>query len=128
MEPPLALAGVVSLAGVVDLELGWRLNLGQGAVAELLGGRPDEVPERYALASPARLLPLHIPQVLIHGTDDNRVPLIMSQQYAQKAARAGDRIRLIELPGADHFVIIDPASEAWAVINREIRALLSPSS
>jgi len=56
--------------------------------------------------------------VLIHGTEDDRVPLVVSQVYADKARAAGDKITLIELPGADHFVLIDPASEAWTITVR----------
>ncbi|HEY4033388.1 MAG TPA: alpha/beta hydrolase [Ktedonobacteraceae bacterium] len=122
-DTPLPLAGVVSLAGASDLNLVWHLNLGQGAAAELLGDSPDKVPERYAIASPATLLPLNIPQVLLHGKRDNLVPLTVSQQYAQKAVRAGDRVRLIELPGADHFALIDPTSAAWAIAIKEIQQL-----
>lgn len=122
---PLTLAGTISLAGVNDLEHSWQLNLGKGAASELLGGGFNEVPERYAVASPAALLPTSIPQVLIHGTEDDRVPLIVSQQYAQKALEAGDAVTLIELAGADHFVVIDPASTAWSTTVAEIRRLLS---
>ncbi len=120
---PLSLAGVVSLAGVADLEHSWQLNLGKGAASELLGGGFNEVPERYAVASPAALLPIGIPQVLIHGTEDDRVPLIVSQQYTKKALEAGDPATLIELAGADHFVLIDPTSTAWHASLAEIRRL-----
>jgi acetyl esterase/lipase len=122
-DTPLPLAGVVSLAGACDLKHVWHLNLGQGAVTELLGGSPSNVPERYSTASPAALLPLGIPQVLIHGKKDDLVPLIVSQEYVQKAALAGDRVRLIELPGADHFVLIDPTSHAWEMTIAEIQEL-----
>ena len=76
-------------------------------------------------ASPAAHIPLGIPQVLIHGTEDDRVPLIVSQVYAAKARAVGDSITLIELPGADHFVLIDPTSAAWATTVREIDKLAS---
>ena len=120
---PLALAGAVSLAGAVDLKHVWQLNLGQGAVRDFLGGGFDEVPERYSVASPAALLPIGVPQVLIHGTEDDRVPLIVSQDYTRQATEAGDPVLLIELPGADHFVVIDPHSAAWSVTLREINKL-----
>jgi dipeptidyl aminopeptidase/acylaminoacyl peptidase len=86
----------------------------------LLGGGPADVPERYAVASPTSHLPLGVPQVLIHGTEDDRVPLVVSQVYADKARAAGDKITLIELPGADHRVLIDPASEAWETTARNL--------
>ncbi len=120
----LQLAAVVSQAGVLDLQTAWQLNLGSGAVAELLGGGPAEVPERYAIADPAALLPLQVPQILIHGTKDDRVPLIISQVYQQKATDAGNAVRLIKIPGADHFVLIEANSAVWATTVGEIRRLL----
>lgn len=123
-DTPLPLAGAISLAGVVDLNLAWQLNLGNGAVAELLGGSPEEVPERYEAASPAALVPLGTPQVLIHGTEDDSVPLQMSQVYAATAGVAGDKVTLIELQGADHFTLIDANSAAWARTVEELQKLL----
>jgi|SRR5450755_2241 len=122
---PQPIKGAVSLASAMDLEHVWQLHLGNDAAIELLGGDPTTVPERYVAASPAAHLPLGIPQVLIHGTEDDRVPLIVSQVYAAKARAVGDPITLIELPGADHFVLIDPASTAWATTVREIDKLAS---
>ena len=119
-------AGAISLAGVVDLAEAWRRNLGAGAVAELLGGGPAEAPARYAVASPIALLPIGVPQVLIHGTADDRVPVELSRTYAAAALAAGDDARLRELSGVDHFAVIDPASPAWAIIVEELTALLTP--
>lgn len=112
---PLALTGAISLAGVVDLELAWRLNLSNGAVVDLLGGGFNDVPERYAAASPTALLPLGVPQVLIHGTDDASVPLQVSQAYTKAAKAVNDPVTYIELEGVDHFDVIDPNSNAWAI-------------
>lgn len=111
---PLPITGAISLAGAVDLRLAWKLDLGNGAAAELLGGSPDDLPDRYAAASPAELLPMRVPQVLIHGDQDNRVPIKVSRTYAQKAVAAGDPVTLLELQGVDHFALIDPTSAAWA--------------
>jgi acetyl esterase/lipase len=124
-DNPLALLGAISLAGVVDLELAWRLKLSNGAVIDLLGGDFDEVPERYIAASPAALLPLGIPQILIHGTADESVPLQMSLAYLAKAQAANDVVKLIELEGVDHFALIDPTSDAWAVTIEEMQRLLA---
>jgi dipeptidyl aminopeptidase/acylaminoacyl peptidase len=120
----LELAGAISLAGVVDLDMAWRLHLSNDAVVGLLGGNPEEVPERYAVASPAALLPLRIPQVVIHGTEDDNVPLEVSQAYVAAARAAGDSITYRELAGVDHFDVIDPHSRAWAITVEALRKLL----
>src|SRR6266480_1582559 len=109
---PLMLAGAISLAGVIDLEMAWRLNLSNGAVVGLLGGSFTDVPERYTAASPAAMLPLGVPQVLIHGTNDDSVPLQVSQSYANAARALKDPVTYIELEGVDHFDLIDPHSHA----------------
>jgi pimeloyl-ACP methyl ester carboxylesterase len=96
---------VVSLAGCNSLKLCAQWNLGDGAAQNLLGGTPDEVPERYAAADPAALTPPSIPVTLVHGTADDRVPVGMS-----RACSIG---RLIEIPGVGHFDLIDPHSTTW---------------
>lgn len=124
-EGPLAVCGAISLAGVSDLRMGWQRKLGSGAVAELIGGSPEAMPERYATASPAEMLPLGVPQILIHGTADDRVPFDMSETYTAKAQAAGDNVRLITLPRVDHFALIDPASHAWAITVDAFHQLLA---
>jgi acetyl esterase/lipase len=122
---PLVLAGAISLAGVVDLEMAWKLNLSNGAVVELLGGSFTDVPERYLAASPAAMLPLGVPQVLIHGTMDDSVPLEVSQAYANAARAVNDAVTFIVLDGVDHFEIIDPHTEAWAITIKELQKLVN---
>lgn len=123
-EPPLPLAGAISLAGVLDLHLAYQLHLSNDAVVELLGAKPDEAPERYAAASPAALLPLGVPQVHIHGTADEHVPLQVSQSYAVAARAAGDVVDYVELSGVDHFDLISPVTEVWTLTIQKLEALL----
>lgn len=121
----LALAGTISLAGVVDLEMAWQLHLSNDAVVELLGGTIANVPECYIIASPAAMLPLGVPQVLIHGTSDDSVPIEISQAYVKAARSANDQVTYIELVGVDHFEVIDPHSDAWAIIIYELQKLVN---
>lgn len=111
--PRVRLRGVVSQAGVLDLVDCAEQCLGRGAVAELLGGRPDRVPDRYALASPAARVPLGVPVVAVHGDADANVPIRQSERYVAAALAAGDDAELVRLPGVDHFAVIDPADPAW---------------
>ena len=102
---------VVSLAGCADLSMCGRLHLDDGATELLIGGTPDEVPDRYAVADPALLPAPSAPVVVLHGTDDDRVPIAVSRSYA---ARTGATLR--ELPDIGHFALIDPLSPIWPVV------------
>jgi acetyl esterase/lipase len=114
--------GAVSLAGVSDLAS--AAALGAGAAVELMGGTVDEVPAAYADADPSQRLPLGVPVLLVHGTADDRVPVAQSRRFAARARAAGDECRLLELPGAGHFAVIDPRSSNWPPIAAAIGALL----
>jgi acetyl esterase/lipase len=110
-RPESRLRAVISLAGCADLVMCGSLNLGDGATSLLMGGSPEEVPDRYASADPAqRPLPA-CPVTLLHGTSDDRVPVEMSRSYA---ARTGAPLR--ELPEVGHFALIDPLSRAWPAV------------
>ncbi|HEV7639416.1 MAG TPA: prolyl oligopeptidase family serine peptidase, partial [Gaiellaceae bacterium] len=114
-------SSVVALAGVCDLEDAARAGLGQHAVQEFLGGEPSEAPKAYAAADPARRLPLGVPQLLVHGTADDRVPFAHAERYAERARAAGDDCSLLALDGVDHFDVIDPRTEAWRAIGEALR-------
>jgi acetyl esterase/lipase len=105
------LSAVIGLAPVASL----HQTLSDNAVAGLMGGTPAQFPDRYTYGDPAR--PTPVPRVLIHGTADDIVPIALSCDYAASA-------RLIEIPGADHFAVIDPQHAAWHVLLREVTALL----
>jgi acetyl esterase/lipase len=104
------LAGVVSQAGVLDLEAAYAEDLGSGAVEAFLGHRPGPAD---APVDPKRQVPLDIPVHCIHGTDDADVPISQSREYVAAATAAGATARLTEIEGGDHYVVIDPASDAW---------------
>jgi acetyl esterase/lipase len=102
----------VVLGGVCDLARAAEAELGARAVQELLGGDPADVPDAYRAADPAERLPLRVPQVLVHGVDDDRVPLGHVRAYANRAQAAGDDCRVVEVD-AGHFDPIDPRSSVW---------------
>jgi pimeloyl-ACP methyl ester carboxylesterase len=95
----------VSLAGVTDLARAAREGIGASAAVEFAG------PEPPAHADPMRRLPLHVPVLLAHGTEDDRVPFDYSRAFAQAAGA-----ELLELPGAGHFELIDPRTPEWAAV------------
>jgi len=114
------LVSAVSLAGVSDLRAAWKQRLGNGAVTKLIGGTPDQYPERSNAGSPIELLPSGSRQILIHGTDDDIVPFSQSEKFVEKARELGDRPTLVNLKGVGHFELIDPESDAWSTVTRAV--------
>jgi acetyl esterase/lipase len=111
-QDAIELRGAVSLGGVVDLRRAFELRLGDGAVEQFLGAAPDEAPERYDTASPIDLLPFRTPQLLIHGTWDDVVPI----ELADRFDAASNNCKILRLEGGDHFDAIDPRSAYWPMI------------
>jgi acetyl esterase/lipase len=114
--PRVRLAGAVAQAGVVDLERAWELRLSRGIVRRLLGGTPDEVPDRYAIASPIRRLPAGVPMLAVHGTLDEDVPVDLSRAFADAARAAGDACELVVVEGEGHYEHLQPGSRVWAAV------------
>jgi acetyl esterase/lipase len=112
--PSVVVTGVVAQAGVLDLERAWAWGLSNGVVRRLLGGTPEQVPDRYAAGSPAARLPLGVPALLTHGGRDDIVPPAMSEEFHAAALAAGDECTLVVIPEEDHYSHLDPASRVWA--------------
>jgi acetyl esterase/lipase len=100
----------ISQAGVVVLDDAVAAGLGNAAVTDLLGG---ENAERRAVADPSALLPLGVSVTLVHGEEDDTVPVAQSRTWVTRAEAAGDTARLITRPG-DHLAVIQPTHALWA--------------
>ncbi len=106
------LSGTLALAPVADLMLAHRLGLGDGAVRRFLGvdpaGRADIDPARMAAPATAT--------TLLHGLDDDTVPVSLSESYVDRHPAT----RLTALPGTGHYALIDPRSSAWGRVLMEL--------
>jgi acetyl esterase/lipase len=107
-------SGVVGQAAITDMIEAHALGLGNHAAAELLGGSPDTMPDRFAHASPRAHLPLHVPQLIIHGSADDVVPIALARDYVAAATNLGDDVAFLEIPREDHMAFLDPSSSAHA--------------
>jgi acetyl esterase/lipase len=125
--PVVEVAAAVSLAGVVDLETAARHDVGRGAVQALMGGGPDDVPDRYRLGSPAALLPLGKPQLLLHGLADGAVPPWLTERDAEAAVQWGDSAVHVPLPGVGHMEMISGRGPAFGELVKWLDSMFSPS-
>ena len=127
MPVPLAITGVVSLAGINDLaayrEKGPAACGGPSTIDALVDAKRKG--DLYADTSPAALLPLGIKQAVISGALDKIVPPRFGEDYAAAVVKNGEVVKEITIPNAGHFELIDPTSDAWKIIRTEIDALMN---
>ncbi len=109
-RPRVVPCAVVSQAGVLALADAAASGVGGPAVTAFVGATPDEDPDRYRIVDPVALTP-DAPVLLVHAPADPLVPVEQSRTYA---AAVGDRAELVEVAG-DHFTVIDPRDDSWAV-------------
>jgi acetyl esterase/lipase len=107
----------VAQAPVACLAAAFDEDLGSGAVGLFVGGSPGEVPSRYAEADPLALLPVSVRTVLLHGADDEDVPIAQSQAYAAESGAS-----LVTLPGG-HYEHLDPTSAAIDALRESLSGL-----
>lgn len=122
-QPRVALTAVVSQAGVLDLADCAREGVGGTAALDLMGGGPEDLPERYRLADPMAGLPLRAPVLCVHSRADENVPFRYSERYVQAAVRAGGSAYL-HVTSGDHFTLIDPGSPDWQAVTDALPGLL----
>lgn len=118
-QPQISVAGVVSLAGCVDLHLTRDLQLGDRAAEALMGSAPEAV---WRAADPALLGPPPTRLRLVHGAADDRVPVEVSESYQ---AAVGGGVPLQVLAGCGHFELIDPRSSFFPPTVTAVDAVLT---
>lgn len=123
LPDPLPVKAVLGLAPAADLELTYRNETCGDAAQRLIGGTPEEFPQRYRDGSPAALLPLGLPQVIINGAHDEGW-LTVSRAYQEKARLQGEVVRLIVPADAGHFELVMPASSTFPVVRATIEEML----
>ncbi|MEB8434217.1 alpha/beta hydrolase [Cocleimonas sp. KMM 6892] len=128
---PLNVSAVISLAGIPDLESGVTENICRGACQELMGGLPEEYPERYQQGSPHHLslskkgMRDNFPQIHLLGELDPIVPL----DYLKTALnQQQDQYTLQVIPDIGHFEMVMPDTVSWPYIKRSLEMLNESSS
>jgi acetyl esterase/lipase len=110
---------VVALAPVGNLHQAAEHGMGSGATVDFLGGTPEQIPEVYDAADPTTRMRTRprTEVVVLHGEIDQDVPVQSSRGLKGRF----DWVDYRELPGVEHFAVIDPLSDAWPEVRRAIR-------
>jgi acetyl esterase/lipase len=123
---PLRVVGAVNLDGPQDLRTAHAVEqrvCGSPVITDLMGGSPEERPDRYHHTSPVLLQPLGVRQVVFAG----RMFAEDARSYVALARRAGDPVDAVVDDAGGHFGFIDPESEWWPQVLDRVRHLLSPA-
>ncbi|SDJ06862.1 Acetyl esterase/lipase [Frankineae bacterium MT45] len=123
-EPRVRVSAAVAQAGVLCLARAATTGVGNGAVIDLLGGSPEQVPQRYSVADPVQQLPIDARVLCVHGHDDEDVPFSQSEEYVRAARTAGVDAVLADMPGG-HMELIDVADPAWQSVIDALPDLLA---
>ncbi|WP_232006034.1 alpha/beta fold hydrolase [Mycobacterium sp. 852013-50091_SCH5140682] len=99
---------VISLAGPLDMV--YAANHGDDHIVTVLGGRPSEVPDRYASVDPIQNIDPTVPVIALHGTRDTVVAPANSERYVAAVKHRGGRAAVELLPGDTHTSIVSARS------------------
>jgi acetyl esterase/lipase len=124
-DNPLTIGAVLALAPAPDLGALQAQGVCDHVIDKLMGGSPTAVPERYRDVSPALMIPIGVPQVVIIGAQDrNWGP--PGRAYQSAVVAAGDTlVRFVDAPDAGHFDVIAPTSSSWGLVMQALRDLFS---
>jgi acetyl esterase/lipase len=104
----LPLDRVVALAPVCDLREAIRLGLGSDAARAFLGEVDPDACDPMTLLDERPAAEI----VVVHGVEDDVVPVSLARGLVDRHPW----VRLVEVPGAGHFEVIDPVAPAFAEV------------
>jgi len=110
---PLPISVTVGIDGPGDITsfVGFDAKIcGKPVIAPLMGGLPQERPDRYRLASPVDNLPTSARQYLVTSTV---LTPEAGERYRSLAAAKGQTVQVLDAKNGGHFDIIAPGSAAW---------------
>lgn len=102
---------------------GWPHAEPRRATSKLVGGPLEEQPDLVRLANPIAHIRLGTPPFLIvHGEDDEVVPVLQAERLSEALAAAGTEAHFLRLPRTDH-ALASPARgiaarDAWTAVGQ----------
>ena len=104
----LAIKNVISISAILDLTASNDLDQPL-QVQRLMGGTPEDVPERFQACNPSCLSTEQLNLTLVHGERDTCVNIAQLKRYQNQTSQD---IKQVCLPTADHFSML-PHEGNW---------------
>jgi len=115
--------GVLALAPAADLAYLHEKAVCGNVIDKLMGGSPEQYPDRYHLASGTDRLPMDTPQTIIIGKHDASWAPV-GHRYVKQAQQKGNTPKLIIAQDSGHFEMIDPDSSSWPLVLQAAKSAL----
>lgn len=124
----------VAIAPVADFERAVEMRLSDGgdAVQRYMGGLPADVPDAYREACPScrrgEMAALRL--LVVSGGSDVDVPPVLARDFCADVVRAASdagsppQCRLLHIPGADHYDLVNARTRAWRVLMDVLLAVI----
>lgn len=123
-DDPLQVIGVVGLAPATDIVESYKRGACGHVIDKLIGGGPNQFPDRYRQTNPLELAPLGVLQKILVGKYDEG-GAAAGELYARRAREAGEtHVEVIVAPESGHFELINPKTSTWPIVVGAVKAAL----
>ena len=122
IQNPLAIRGVISLAGIANVtrKSGCN-NLANDVIGMPVTSPGEDLTQRLKESSPLQMLPIRTKTILISGSADTIVPPAMGDEYSMRASELGDHSLHYSLQGLGHFDLIDSTKTNWGLYQQSLQ-------
>lgn len=110
----------ISLAGVTDLDEAYKHGGGEQAAAHFLRSAAEDPELRRQLSVGYLEFAPDTQLILAHGTEDDYVPVELTEHTFQLLENRGIKAELMILAGSGHNEFVDPATAEWKLISERI--------
>lgn len=114
---------VLVLAPAADLAYLHQQQVCGHVIDKLMGGSPEQYPQRYQAGSGTDRLPLSVPQYIVIGEHDKSWAPV-GRMYIEQALKQGNSPTVINATESGHFEMIDPDSSTWPLVLKAAKAAL----
>lgn len=121
---PLAIKGVISLAGVANVAASNSCyTFASNVIGLPITSQDNSLASRLKITSPLQMLPTKTKTILISGSKDRIVPDYIGTEYSIRANELGDASLHYILQGLDHFDLIDPFKTNWSLYQQSLQEI-----
>lgn len=111
---------IIGLAAISDLAIANNYDEGKKAISDFSRECNKDIVDSF---SPVQLIPFETEVILIHGENDDYVPVKQSIDFQKKSTDMGCKTKLIIVEEEGHMEFLAPESKSIQILLKEIEML-----